>query len=629
MKKFFLPPILSFTKHFIPILLIFLFGVLIRYPIYFNDDQYFTADEGVMANTILNILNGGPIVFYYDYARYFGLTGGFISLPFMWVLGFKTMAFNLPSTLFYSLYSWTMYLIARIIVPSKALMVLILMLISPPFITQMTTHNWPHMPAAFLGNLMFLLFIRIKLSDEYEGGKIFFLFFSMGIAIYTYTYSLIYILVIAILWAFSARSWSKLREKISYSALVRLFKIKGSGNKVVARFLDVLIVLFSLVIIFSYVFGGFGIDISGVSIFQVNNFHKPVFQWLVIILLRILVYRKDLVFLFLTIKSFVSKKISKEAKRIVLLSGSGFLSGLSPRIASILMGETSRGGQGFDIDLNIIKIIEHFLDIITRVLPILFSLEGTLQKLHITSFGNYENLLGILAMPLLLILLFSGISFCADHWGSIKRIFTSKHIKFNPEFIFILLPFLTFLANVIVQNGSQPRYLFPLFGTVVMWLGIFANKFKGFFIFVLVFWVGFYSLKTYKNYSDQGVIHGFKLVKLEKNEIYNLIKSLESKNIETAYSTYSVSQIGSFLSGGKLNISEFSNNPVAKAQKRRSLNDPNFAIIAQKKESNIYQNYLLKNKIKFKFEEMGEYKIYWEFFGEQVQINKLRSLISQ
>ena len=34
------------------------------------------------------------------------------------------------------------------------------------------------------------------------------------------------------------------------------------------------------------------------------------------------------------------------------LSGAGFFLGLSPRIASILAGETSRGGQGFDVDIN-------------------------------------------------------------------------------------------------------------------------------------------------------------------------------------------------------------------------------------------------------------------------------------
>ena len=37
------------------------------------------------------------------------------------------------------------------------------------------------------------------------------------------------------------------------------------------RLLDVLIVLFFCAIVFSYVFGGFGLDIGGVTIFQINN----------------------------------------------------------------------------------------------------------------------------------------------------------------------------------------------------------------------------------------------------------------------------------------------------------------------------------------------------------------------
>ena len=98
MKKYLFAPLLSFARHLIPIVLIFIASVLIRYPIFFNSDNFFTPDEGVMANTIMSIMDGGPIVFYYDYARYFGLTGGLLAVPFMWVLGFNTMAFNLTAT---------------------------------------------------------------------------------------------------------------------------------------------------------------------------------------------------------------------------------------------------------------------------------------------------------------------------------------------------------------------------------------------------------------------------------------------------------------------------------------------------------------------------------------------------
>ena len=632
MKKYLFAPLLSFASHLIPIVFIFIASVLIRYPIFFNSDHFFTADEAVMANTIMNILNGGPIVFYYDYARYFGLTGGLLAVPFMWVLGFNTMAFNLTATLLFSLYLWTLYLIARTIVPGMAFLILILALISPPFVSQMTTHNWPHIASAFLGNLIFLFFIKAKISEENKGAIIFFLFFSMGLAIYTYTFSLIYISVIALLYALAHPRWNEIRQSFSLSSLIKFFKEEKNKMQKIVRFLDILILLFFIVIIFSYVFGGFGIDIGGISVFQVNNLHKPVIQLLVILFLRILIYRKDLISNLYSIKNFISKKIPSNLKKIIWLGSAGFLIGLSPRILSILTGETSRGGQGFDVDFNPIKLIAHLWEIIVGTLPKLFSLDNPFLVFSFDSIDNFESLLGILEVQLLLLLLFSVFSFFSDTRESLKNILTLKAMRFNPLNIYIVLPLLTCLANVIVQNGSEPRYLFPIFGTIVIWLAILVDKFqrklKGLLALVLVVWVGFYSIKTYKSYEDQGIVDSFELVKLERIDTYNLIEFLSSKNIEVAYSNYQVSQIGTFLSGGKINISEYSDNPIAKSQKRRSLNSSNFAIIAQNESVPIYQNFLLQNKIRFKVHKVAGYEIYWDFSGEQTKINVLRSLIT-
>ena len=631
MKKFLFSPFLSFANQFIPIAIIFAAAVLIRYPIIFNSDHFFTADEGVMANTIMNMLEGGSIVFYYDYARYFGLTGGILAVPFMWIFGFNTMAFNLPATLFFSLYLWTLYLIAREIIPGMAFLVLMLMLISPPFITQMTTHNWPHIASAFFGNLIFLLYIKVKLSGEKRGGIIFFLFFSMGLAIYTYTFSLIYISVVALLHALSYPKWNALRQRFCLASLAGWFKGQKTKTKVFVQILDVVIVLFLMVIVFSYVFGGFGLDIAGVSIFQVNNFHKPVFQMLAILVLRILICRKDLLSYMKSVKDFISEEIPRETRVFLGLGVAGILLGLSPRIASILTGETSRGGQGFDVDFSPIKLIAHLWDIIVRTLPRLFSLDSSFRDFNFTSIGSYGTVLGLLAIPLLLLLFFSAASFCSSRWNSLKSILTLQGVKFDPGNIYLLLPLLTCLANVFVQNGSEPRYLFPMFGTLVLYIGIFINrfqkKFKGLPILVLVIWIGFYSMATYKSYEDQGVVKGFEVIKLGKIEIYDLVEFLESKGIEVAYSTYAVSQIGTFLSKGNINISEYVNNPAAKMQKRRSLKSSYFAVVAQKKQIAIYNEFLLDKKIEFKAEELGGYKIYWEFSGDQGQINKLRSLV--
>ena len=444
-------------------------------------------------------------------------------------------------------------------------------------------------------------------------------------------FSLIYISVVALLYALSFPQWDELRHMFGLASLTRWFKDQKTKGRVLVQILDVLIVLFLMVIVFSYVFGGFGLDIAGVSIFQVNNFHKPVFQMLAILILRILIYRKDLVSNLKRVKTFIWEGIPREARVFVGIGGAGFLLGLSPRIASILMGETSRGGQGFDVDFNPIKLIVHLWDIVVRTLPRLFSLDSSLLGLNVSSIDSHENMLSILVIPLLLLLFFSTVSFCSGRWGALKNILILKGLKFDPGNIYLLLPLLTCLANIFVQNGSEPRYLFPMFGTIVLWIGIFVDKFQGKFkglsVLVLVIWVGFYSTRTYKIYEDTGVVKDFELINLERIEIHDLVEFLKSKNIEVAYSNYVVSQVGTFLSEGKINISEYSNNPAGKRQKRRSMKSSDFAIIASKKEIAIYNQFLLENKIQFKADELSGYKIYWEFSGDQNQINKLRSLV--
>ena len=170
-----------------------------------------------------------------------------------------------------------------------------------------------------------------------------------------------------------------------------------------------------------------------------------------------------------------------------------------------------------------------------------------------------------------------------------------------------------------------------MFGIVVIWIGVFVDKFKEKFkvlpVLVIVVWVGFYSMKTYKTYKDLGLVDGFEIVKLERIEIYDLIDFLSSKKIEVAYSTYNISHKATFLSGGKINVSEYSNYPTAKSQKRRSLGSSNFAVISHKNEVPIYQKFLLQNKIRFNVYELAGHEVYWNFSGDQTKINKLRSLI--
>ena len=54
-----------------------------------------------------------------------------------------------------------------------------------------------------------------------------------------------------------------------------------------------------------------------------------------------------------------------------------------------------------------------------------------------------------------------------------------------------------------------------------------------------------------------------------------------------------------------------------------------FAIIARNEAVNTYSKYLTEKNIKFKVEELGLFKVYWGFSGDQTAINSLRSLIHE
>lgn len=623
------------ATHFLAVPLIFLILGLIRYPLFINSDYFFTLDEGMLASTIINLLNGGPIIFYYDTARTFGLTFGLVAAPFIWFLGPTSLAFNLPATLFYSLYLWTTYLIARILIPRTAYLVFIMLIFTPTYVTHISTHNWPHIPAAFLGNLIFLLFIKTKLSNKRISTPIIFaLFFVIGLAIYTYTYSLIYILTIAILYALTHPRWNQIRDNLSIVTLVAFFKNKISKLEIICLLLDAIIIVFFIAVIFSYVFGGFGLDIAGHSIIQINNFHKAAMQLLAIIILRILINPIRAISFFRNAKSYYATSIQQKKQNIITAGVTGFLIGLSPRFASILIGETSRGGQGHDVDFSPAKLFAHFQDILTEKGPILLGLDLHFQSFNSSSHGIDWLLFIILFMLLIAIYFTSAFSFISENRTYLKNIATLKGMPFRAVHIILLVPFLVCVANIIVQNGSQPRYLFPLFGIATLWIGIFIDKIKKEYKWLpsiaITIWVCFYSFTNYLNFQDKGVIKENKVVKFDRHLIHGLIDFLEDKKITVAYSDLDISEIGTYFSGGKVNINEFYSNPIFKLKEKRerSFAISRFAIIAKDNHAITYQGYLKEKGIEHNTAIVSGHEIFWEFSGNEMEINKLRTLIS-
>ena len=321
-----------------------------------------------------------------------------------------------------------------------------------------------------------------------------------------------------------------------------------------------------------------------------------------------------------------------DQKKTIVAAGIGFCIGLFPRIASILIGETTRGGQGHDVDFSPIKLFIHIKDLLTQMGPKLFGFDWFHQILNF----SWDNILDVvligLMVPVLLILSLSLFSFLYENRLCLKRIFTFKEMIFHPSQPILLAPLIVCMANIIVQNGPMPRYLFPLFVFFILWIGIFSEqiegKIKNFPIFILLIWVSFSIASNFQYYQDRGFIKDGKFIKFKKHFIYDLLGFLKSNNITTAYSNYYVSSVGTYFSNGKINISEYNDQPIAKIQKFESMIHSNFAIIAKDKPLAVYKKYFEEKEQKFKTGFVVGYYIFWDFIGRQEDIDRLRSLIS-
>lgn len=626
------PAIRDFAFSLINITLIFFAILALRYPILLNADSFLDGDEAHQAQSILSLLNGAPLFFYYETEKYAGILYGLTAIPFFEVLGTNALAYKMPPVLFYLSYVWTSYLIAKKFHPAIGYIVVFLMLFSPPAVTLISTKNWPHVLISFMGNIIFLLFIKAKSSNKNHLRTVFLLSATMGLAVYSYTYSLLHIFTIFLLYILSHPDWETMRSHVSFSAVSGIFKNLTTKREVVARFLDVVILFFFSAALFSYIFGGFGFDIAGVSIFQINNLHKPVFQILGLIAIRLLIFWKDLPVYFKKLKALVYAGDSK-IKKMVAWGSLGFFIGISPRLASILTGETRRGGQGFDVDIFPVKLLQHFWSLMTTHLPEILGLREPLVNFFAS---DYKELFSPIDVVLLLLvsglIILSAYSFFASNKKDVKRIITFRSLEFNPALIFLLLPILICAANIVVRLGPNARYLFPLYGGIVIWVAIYLNKIRQqsviAFILLLGVWAGFYLQNNYRFYEDQAVIKNFSILK-KREPLLNVIGFLNSKNIPAAYAGYIDASKTAFLSQGKLSVGEFTTSHRGKIQKARLAHIPKFGIVIQgEKVKGTYQEFLTKNQISYQEKKIGPYWVFWGFVGKTSEIDKLRSLIT-
>ena len=623
-------------------LFIFFFLFILRLPLFINAENFLNFDEAYQGSQIIDLMNGGPIHFYYEGVSYAGIPLGLASIPLFWMFGISAFAYKVPATLAYALYILSSYWIAKRIYPPGALIAVILLLFSPLSALHISTNNWQHNLILFLGNFIFLLFLKIKESSEPNDTNILMLGIVTGFSIYSYTFSILYIATIAILFALTHESWSLFRAKIS----MLVFRSWWQGDKTrkmkLVRIIDVIIFCFLVAILFSYIFGGFGIDIGGFSIFQINNLHKPVIQVCAIIAVRLVIFRKDI------LNRLGNKNILDLLKKIFsihlfFVGLAGFLLGILPRILSIFTGEVTRGGQGFDVDFNPIKLIVHLWDLITFYIPEFFDLRQPISSLIASKLSFWILLRASFAVVVGILLIISVGKIYISRKLEIKNLIQFKALKFSPDLVLLIFPILLCSAVVIIQNGTLIRYLLPLHGVVSIWLAMYLSKIRCVsnlrFFCMLIVWCGFFLMNTYSFYtgslggqsvSNKILNRDFSIVKLE-NRYKKLVNYFISKNAKYIYSDQMLSTQLNFLSQGKIIAGIYDQDRTIRRKNQiLSSKKPFSIVISMRHNSHLkkYREFLVGKSIKFSQELVDEkFWVLSDFVGGADDINSLRHLI--
>ena len=624
------------------LLVIFAFLLLLRIPLLINADFLMTFDEAYQASQMLDLMKGGAIHFYYEGERYAGIFLGIVAIPLFWLFGVSSLAYKVPAVIAYAFYILSSYWLAKKINPATALIVVFLMIFSPPIILEISTYNWPHNLIVLLGNVIILLFIKCKESESPKVSTAFALGAFMGFAIYSYTYSILYIASIALVYMLTHDKWDVIRNTISIRKIFEWWKSQESKKLKFIRFLDGVIICFVGAILFSYVFGGFGIDIAGYSILQINKLHKPVGQVLIIMIFRGLIYRDDIKLKrgFQLVQSVADGVISI---RLLVFGVLGFLLGILPRLGSLMIGETTRGGQGFDVDFNPVKIIDHLWGLVTFFIPNFFGVREPFVSLLTTEISPVNLLWIILAVAISVLIVKSTVVFYSERLNELKDIIQFKSQKFNPGLVLVIFPILICSAVVIIQNGTVTRYLLPLHCVVSIWVAMYLNKIrlksKLIFSGILLAWcsfsllganVLFSNIGAGQNFSNIKVVGGYAIPEYQNPHI-KLVEYCKTNNISYVYSDLRTAAQLNFFGYGNVLAGVYDRYKSIRKRNQEMSSIDVFSIILindNKKHFQRYEKFLEKSSLKYSQELVDDkFLVLSGFSGDSADINSLRNLI--
>ena len=238
-----------------------------------------------------------------------------------------------------------------------------------------------------------------------------------------------------------------------------------------------------------------------------------------------------------------------------------------------------------------------------------------------------------------------------------KDVFKLKGCRFDPILIFIVLPIMVCLANLLKETGPQTvRYIYPVFSVAVVWVAIYLLQVKERSLFAFValvtLWVAFNSLNNYRFYRDSGVVHG--LIPVEKRLGLKEVKQfLSSEGIELAFSSYwtairahSIDQKPVVISSNfGFYFNALTKPDLTKIQPFAIMTDEgdgefiyhymdkylvrktNHAVPEEGKNTIYYETLLKKKEIQYKKNRMGSYTIFWDFRGGKSRIEELWSTL--
>jgi hypothetical protein len=652
-----------FVGNLLAVSLLFLITVFLHYPLLLNAPLVLQFDEGIQAAEIIRLMRGEAFFFYFDYARYHGILHSFFAIPFFWLMGVSAMAYKLPAVLFYAAYVWTTYLLAKTINKSVALISLFLLIVPSPAFAFLATHNWQNSIIIVLGNLILLLYFKAKSSNE-NLPEVFWLFFFLGLAVYEYTYAIIYFATIAIMFGLSNPLWSGIRSKIAFRKINQIFKSETRFNTGLKIF-DGIILMMLMATLFAYVWGGFAIDIFHISIIQIHKFHKAALQVLVLIIIRLVISRKYLLGYQQWFLDLIEKGKPQQWK-MIRCGLFGFLIGISPRIISIFQGNTSKGGKGFDMNIDPIALSNHIWIMMTVRIPDVLGIREPLAKVFTSALheGMLVSLNNIVTLILLALIIFSCFKFLSWKWGSLKNIFLLKKLDHDPTLVFILLPLLVVLANALTEHGPLTlRYAYPCYGIILIWIAFALDKIKNkslFAFFILVFtWISFQGLNNYGFYKESGMINGLTSIK-KPFYLESALEFLKTKNTKFIYAEYYTAIQAQLVENNEMLVTSNSPRTWGRLSREKPVSPDNFAIIfnviydkadlnfylsndlyefskpsetikAKRQieiKDNPYRKFLDENHILYKTEKIGPHYILWDIQANKEQFKKLTNIIS-